>query len=153
VRGFTRIARGRGVPFLCSLAVAGAALAGVLFVGVSSASAYPSNCPSKSWCLYSGTNFSGGFWAFDQATSGSDHWIGLTTIGEEAESLYNNRAHVTYLGECVSGYCSDPPRPNGKDCQIPGGERGDLHNYSYPDGFTEWHDIGYFDLSYSGTTC
>jgi hypothetical protein len=77
---------------------------------------------------------------------------------DDVASVYNNRSYATYIGECPAGvpsHCVSPPMPNGKDCMLPGGKRLNLSNSgnTYPDGYSEWHDIGYTDDIYPGTTC
>jgi hypothetical protein len=151
---FIQTAKARWVASVCGLAlVATLAVAVSLSFGVSSAlGGNGSNCPSISWCIYSGTNLDGTVWGFDQADHGTS-WFNLNVqAGMVASSLYNNRQHSTFFSH---DYQIIPPPPSTQDCQIPGGERLNLSNSgnTYPDGNAEWHNIFEAELTASVTTC
>jgi Peptidase inhibitor family I36 len=148
---FPRIAKARSLVVFFGLAVT---VAGALFLGVSSASAgNGSNCPATALCLYPGTNLDGTPAVLYSGTN--NVWLAINWSGgiDSAKSAFNNRQNKTYIGECDPTSCSDPPQPNGKDCMGPGGERLNLSNWAYADGWLEWDNIGYVDFIGVGTTC
>jgi peptidase inhibitor family I36 len=141
------------VSLLCLTGIVAAVCVAALFLRTSTASAGSgSNCPTKTFCLYSGTNFDGTVYPFSSSL-GQDQWL-LTNYfypgsAGVASSAYNNRDHIT----SYSDYVYTPIPASNKACMNPGGQRLNLGNWFYHDGDSEWHNVYSFDMSYSGTVC
>ncbi len=132
------------------LALIGLVLAATLSIGVSVASAGSSDCPSGNWCTWIDINYSGTMGEYNNTNSGTNHWAALFEFSGTS-SVYNHRQNTVWFA-----YEEDPngiPPSGAKDCMIPGGGRGNLTNWSYPDGTNENDNVNFFDLIYSGTTC
>jgi hypothetical protein len=149
---FTRIVWAHRIAsLLCSSAIVGAAFAAVLLTRAPAASASLSQCASGEYCLWSDTSYSGTFFEFDNASDGTNHWFTLTDPpGDTSSSAYNHRQNIVYISHAIGD--TSPP-PNSKDCMVPGGQRGNLANFTYPDGTNENNNVSELDLIYSGTTC
>jgi hypothetical protein len=151
----TRIAKAHSFRGLfCLVAIIGVASGCVLLLGVSSAAAgNGSNCPTGDLCLYPGTNLDGQPAYIPQGQDNAWWKIDWGLGGDFAKSAYNNRTHMTWIGECDPYYCVNPPSANHHDCMNPGGKRLNLANWFYLDGVAEWDNIGFYDFSSSGTAC
>lgn len=139
---------------IVSFVVTGLALI-ALVVGVSQARAAASDCPSANWCVWQDVNYGGFIIEFNNNNCGYDtctnRWFATQLSGYSGVSaMKNNRANVVYFAyKEVNGV----PPSSAKDCQNPGGARGNLLNYWYPDGTNENDEVAYYNLSYSNPSC
>jgi hypothetical protein len=141
-------------------------LAIALFTGVSAARAtdpsvpppsFPSSCNNTgSWCAYADSNYSGSVYYF--CTGGSciysvNTWTNIGTLiyPNGISSIANDRGNRVMFSHNTSG----SPPPNTKDCQNASGSRGNLHDYTYPDGTNENDQVWAIDMqgSAGGPTC
>jgi Peptidase inhibitor family I36 len=141
---------------LCSLGITAVVFLAVQLTSTSAASAASAaytDCASQDFCLWHDGSYSGQRWDFNIAANGYGHW---NYVGDaayhQASSLYNNRQHVTWIGD-VELVGSNLPLD--VDCIGSGAMRAHLSQYGYPPNYTtgENDNIGYYDLQYSQTVC
>lgn len=157
VTRFIRVARAHSrTLLLCAAVVIAGSLAGGMLVSASPAWAASSDCASGNFCLWQDGLYSGTMWTFNQADNGYNKWnyVGASA-DNQASSAFNNRQHSADIANedyCYGSGCT--PVPYDTDCMIPGGGRGHLSDYSWPQDLTTENDsISYYDLLYSATTC
>lgn len=120
-----------------------------LLMGVSSARASSSDCPAENWCIWTTKQYgaTGGYmYAFNNGY-GTNSWYDIHYYGVGG-SVYNRRQNHTWFSWDIP-----PPNPAAgtKDCMIPGGGRGDLSTWWYPDGHNEFNLEDSIDLSTFGS--
>jgi hypothetical protein len=119
-----------------------------LWVHVSAAPAAIGDCPSSTLCVWGSSDYLGTRWDFTSTGS----WFS-PAHGGQAESLFNNRSHTSYISDGTTS----PPQANTIACLTPvgggGAKEADLGAYTYPNGDTEFQNINQMKLSASTTSC
>lgn len=106
----------------------------------------PPNCPNATFCLYKDAGYGGTQWNFpySQWSHLKWHWLGDVSANDQASSLYNHRAWVSYLAK-------NCPADNQTYAWAGGARPADLSNWSWPNGTSMNDSASAFALGTSDT--
>lgn len=146
---------------LAPLALVALTLTVPLFMSVSTARAIDplasSQCVSGDWCGWDGSGYSGQFYPFNTGQYGynANTWYDITLVQYPGpiQSVANRRDHNVWFSYVDPPYSNGVPPAGTKDCMIPGGGRGDLTQWHYPNGTNENENVWALDMLSSGTSC